>query len=267
MSKIIHYKANNNTITTTFNQVRFSKLVKKLNIYHFYSKVMSDKMKSQEKRKFDFMELLKGFLLLAFGTLLGIFGNQFFFKRNKEYEVKTELSKNLYYEQYQIINRILDFARVYSIEDFLDQKNMPISYTGVKGDTLSQSKYDSINMFRFTTYKAPGSTSPIKIVIPRRVPPPSFVTSPVIRKRFLEDFEFILANKDKIDFRLYEQFKEVIKIIDNHPFPNTFDPKELLKCSWCDKNLQSKWEGTLFELYFNACGRLRFDGEHYWLIN
>jgi hypothetical protein len=236
---------------------------------------MTAKTDSTKKKTFDVKVVLKDLLILVLGGVITLMVQQIFFKRNKEFEIKAELSKSLYYEQYQIINRILDFADMYSIENFLDHnQSKTFSYALVEGDTLSKGKYDSLSKFSFSLSQDPMSPKDSIFNVKRRTPipsrrttPPSFVTSPEKRKRFLEDFEFIRTNRDKIDFRLYDEFKKVVKIVDAHPFPNTFDPKELLNCSWGDRNLQNKWQGTLTNLYYNACGRLRFDAGHYWLIN
>jgi hypothetical protein len=57
----------------------------------------------------------KELLPIVFGALLGALTNQIFFKDNKDYEVKSELKKDLLKEQFQYLNRILLFTRRYEI--------------------------------------------------------------------------------------------------------------------------------------------------------
>lgn len=180
---------------------------------------MTDKRKINEKQKFEISDLPKKLLLIAFGTLIGIIGNQVFFRVNKSYEMKVELKKDLLKTQYQFLNRILLFtyrneitnktvtASLCQIRTFIEEGNRVI-----KIDTIM--KWTE----KFTL--------------------PSFIIQEDKRKQLLEDIDIIKRNKGEIDFEIYAKFEELLKIITENPFPRTSDINELIKSKWNDKKVQ-----------------------------
>lgn len=205
---------------------------------------MTDKIKSNEKKKFQVSGLPKDLLLIAFGTLIGIGGNQLFFRSNKDYEMKAELQKNLIYEQYQFLNRILDFTSRYEIASMVyktKQKQKQVRVFVAEG-TNRVIKKDTITLDDIV------DTTILNF--------PSFISLEDRRKQFLEDIDIIKNNRNKIDFEVYAKFKELLDIIAENPIPKTSDFYELQKCKWNDKNVQEKWQKKTTELYYLTCGKI-----------
>ncbi|NAS10602.1 hypothetical protein [Poritiphilus flavus] len=160
------------------------------------------KDKSREKR----FDLFKSLLIaLASGFSVVLF-QQLFFKDNLDYRFQKELLKENY-EYYIAIQHLADFRQItqfsYRFEIFLDE------------DSLERIRQYSPNTDKITLkYRPP--------VIPaefRYVKIPDLAVDSQRQKEWLRNKNFIIANKNKIDQDIYLEFQQIIKIVDENPWP------------------------------------------------
>ncbi|MFI5218746.1 MAG: hypothetical protein ACHQNT_04590 [Bacteroidia bacterium] len=203
---------------------------------------MSDiKDNKKESKPIVVSSFSKELLLIVFGVLIGILGNQVFFKENKDYEMKTELQKDLLKEQYQFLNRILLFTHRYEI-------STAIYYT--------QPVYIRTFMEKGTNKVVKTDTIPMGIQDTLFITLPSFLIKDDRRKQFIDDIEYIKTNKDKIDHEIYAKFEELLDITIHNPIPKSSDKTELKNSSWNKKEVQDEWLKKLSELYYLTHSKL-----------
>ncbi|MEI8224458.1 MAG: hypothetical protein WCG82_00855 [Bacteroidota bacterium] len=202
---------------------------------------MTTKKKINDDKEIKINDFVLKFLLVLLGTIIGILGNQLFFKGNKDYEMKMVLEKDLLKEQYQYLNRILLFTynfeltnTIYHTRDafiriYLEQGTKKF----VKRDTIMTDKVDT-----------------------RSITLPSFVVDKDKRKQFLESIDIIKNNRDKIDFEVYSKFQELLQILIENPIPNTTNIIELENCIWNNKEVQDKWQKKTAELFYLTWDKL-----------
>lgn len=203
---------------------------------------MTDKKDdSKSSKPIEVSSFAKELLLILFGALIGALANQVFFKDNKDYEMKAELQKDLLKEQYQYLNRILQFTHRYEISttlyytQFIEIKKYIEDGTNkvIKTDTTEKTITDS-------TY----------------LTMPSFILKSDRRSRLIDDLEYIKTNKDKIDHEVYSKFERLLDIISENPIPKSTDNMELIKSPWNKKEVQDKWHKVITELYYLTHGKL-----------
>lgn len=203
---------------------------------------MTDKREnSKESKPIEASSFSKELLLIVFGALIGVLANQVFYRENKDYEMKVELQRDLLKEQYQYLNRILQFTHRYEI--------ITTWYYTQPVQILKYVEQGSNKVIRTDTIvaKTTDSTS---------LSMPSFIFKGDRRAKFIEDLEHIKVNKDKIDHEVYSKFEELLDIISENPIPQSSDNKELVKSTWNKKEVQDKWHKTTVELYYLTYGKL-----------
>lgn len=203
---------------------------------------MTDKKEnSKDTKPIEVSSFSKELLLIVFGALIGVLINQVFFRENKDYEMKVELQRDLLKEQYQYLNRILQFTHRYEITTAVYYtKPMQILRYIEKGSN-KVIKRDTIEM---------GVTDSSSLTMP------SFILKADRRMKFIEDIEYIKINKDKIDHEVYSKFEELLDIVSENPIPQTLDNNELSKSTWNNYEVQEKWHKTITELYSLTYGKL-----------
>jgi len=191
--------------------------------------------KSDKNEKKSVSSFSKELLLIIFGVLIGILGNQVFFRGNTDYAMKVELQKELLKEQYQYLNRILLFTNRYEITfgRYLTHYSQ-IQHSVVKG-TNEVIKIDTINLDQTDTLS-------LKL--------PSFIIIKEKRAELIKDIEYIKHNKDKIDHKVYSKFEELLYIIEKNPLPKISNISELKKSNWNNYEIQEKWQKITTELYY-----------------
>ena len=203
---------------------------------------MTDKKEnSKETKSIEVSSFSKELLLIVFGALIGVLANQVFFRENKAYEMKVELQRDLLKEQYQYLNRILQFTHRYEITTTL--------YYTQPLQILRYIEQGSNKLIRTDTIVA-------KVTDSTSLTMPSFILKGDRRAKFIEDLEYIKINKDKIDHEVYSKFEELLDIISENPIPLSSDNKELVKSTWNRKEVQDKWHKTTIELYYLTYGKL-----------
>lgn len=204
---------------------------------------MTDKNeKIKDIKSIEVSSFSKELLLIVFGALIGILANQVFFRENKDYEMKVELQRDLLKEQYQYLNRILQFTHRYEIATTLYCAQPIQILTYLEKGTNKVIKKDTI------VTEVVNKFSSLKM--------PSFILNIDKRARFVEDLEYIKSNKDKIDHEVYSKFEELLDIISDNPIPESSDNKKIVKSTWSTKEVQDKWHKTTSELYHLTYGKL-----------
>lgn len=176
----------------------------------------------------------KELLLIIFGALIGILANQVFFKANKDYEMKVELQKELLEEQYQYLNRILQFTHRYEITTV-------ITYT----QPIKVIEY----IDKATNNIVKTETVELEKKISKTESFPSFIIEENKQKKFISDIEFLKQNRDKIDHIVYSKFEELLDFILENPLPKNFDYEEIEKSNWKSKKTQELWNKKIEDLY------------------
>lgn len=181
--------------------------------------------------------LLKELFFMVIGALIGVLANQIFFKENKDYEMKVELKRDLLKEQYQYLNRILQFTRKYELTTTI----YTLIITTVEQGTNKVISKDTI---------IPSNGNFKQLLLP------SFIVNEEKKVQFLSDIKFIKSNKDKIDFDVYSKFEELLGIIKENPIPKNSNENNLTKSTWNRPAIQQKWRKTTAELYYLTYDRL-----------
>ncbi|WP_213188543.1 hypothetical protein [Cloacibacterium caeni] len=185
-------------------------------------------------KKIEISSFSKELLLIIFGALIGILVNQIFFKQNKDYEMKVELQKDLLKEQYQYLNRILQFTHKYEITEVIEYIQPIKVIQTIDTKTNKVIKTENIEMEK----KLKNSFTL-----------PSFIISENKRNTFLNDLNYIKDNRDKIDHNVYNKFDELLQFISENPFPKGYEKSDYEKTMWKTEKTQEKWNKKISELY------------------
>jgi hypothetical protein len=180
------------------------------------------------QRTTSFKGLKDVFLVLA-GGLCGVFGNQYFYAQNRQTDADIELKKELIKAQYPYLNNIIHFTFKYAVTE----------------KSTTRFTYD----VRYVQEKN-GKLTPIDSVLVKKdsaIKLPLFVNDTIEKKRFLNDINEIVSNKNYIDQRVWDRFEDVLMFLKNHPIPET--ETELSHSSWIQPEVQREWFDKLGFLY------------------
>ena len=185
-------------------------------------------------KKIEISSFSKELLLIIFGALIGILVNQIFFKQNKDYEMKVELQKDLLKEQYQYLNRILQFTHKYEITEVIEytQPIKVIQTIDIKTNKVIRT--ENIELEKKLTKS---------FILP------SFIVFENKRNTFLDDLNYIKDNRDKIDHNVYNKFDELLQFISQNPFPKGYEKYDYEKTIWKTEKTQNKWNEKISALY------------------
>ena len=178
-------------------------------------------------------------LLVLAGGLVGVLGNQFFFERNRRFEVTMELQRDFIKQQLPIYNRILNFT--YS--------QYTAGYYKVTYRFKPKSKYDPLGVIYGREYKL-VSTDTTKWYLP------NFINDTTEERDLREDLRIIKENKDKIDPDVWEKFSDLTLFLKNHPIPACKIPDSLVKSEWVDSTIHLEWAYLNTELHSIASGKI-----------
>jgi hypothetical protein len=195
-------------------------------------------MKTPEEKKHDIMVVV----ITAVSTcLITIFGQQLFHNSNKEFDTKVELKNDLIKEQFEYLNKMLNFSYRYDITTVKTINTIANIVRYKDPNTQKIIKIDTIG------YEAGDTTF---------VTAPSFIISEDRRKIFLTDIDEIKSNKNKVDHEVYANFEELLYFIEKHPLPDLKNEEALNNTEWKEQDLQVKWRELNAELYRSIYNKL-----------
>jgi len=166
---------------------------------------------------------LKDLLIPFISALIAVVLNQLFFVPNKKTEAAIEFRQEMLKIQMPAINRILAFTYRYELQvtKYYPQQEI-IYYDPVSGKIVG-------NEIR----NIPGDTL--------FVTTPSFVMDKKKRKRFEEDIQLLVSQRDLLDHNIYVALDKLLLFIDEHQLPSFDDPKQLEETEWQRQEIHEEW--------------------------
>jgi hypothetical protein len=175
--------------------------------------------------------LWKSLLFAVIGGVSVFVLQQLFFKNNKDYELRNSIIKENY-EYYLAIQNFVDlnYYTQYNFEQISKSPQIEKTYyIDIKtNDTIKTSISD-------TTYNFE------KIKGIKTIKVPTIAVDSSRQQRWNKDKEFIIRNRNKISQTVYLEFLEIVKIVENNPWPREISYESLNENIWSKKEFEEKW--------------------------
>jgi hypothetical protein len=173
----------------------------------------------------------KSLLFAVIGGVSVFVLQQLFFKNNKDYELRNSIIKENY-EYYLAIQNFVDlnYYTQYNFEQISKSPQIEKTYyIDIKtNDTIKTSISD-------TTYNFE------KIKGIKTIKVPTIAVDSSRQQRWNKDKEFIIRNRNKISQTVYLEFLEIVKIVENNPWPREISYESLNENIWSKKEFEEKW--------------------------
>lgn len=186
--------------------------------------------------------ILVQIIIVLITAIVTTLANQMFFIENKQEEAKIDLNKDLIKEQYEKLNRILNFSYRYK-ELFLTtttivQHSKEVQY--IDRTTGKILKTEKTGVIKRDTLQSVNSAIP------------SFLAIEKDRKDFDSNLKEIINSKNQVKHSVAIKIDDLLDFLDKHPLPDITNKTTVAHSDWSKKEVKNAWINVMTNLYTEA---------------